>query len=71
MISTTVMSPSTSAVPLTPKTLPDPDINRLQDDLAQRLGARVQVQHGAGGRGRLVIHYNDLDELDGILKHLH
>lgn len=59
------------AAPMTPKTLPDPDINRLQDDLAQRLGARVQVQHGAGGRGRLVIHYNDLDELDGILKHLH
>lgn len=59
------------AAPVTPKTLPDPDINRLQDDLAQRLGARVQVQHGAGGRGRLVIHYNDLDELDGILKHLH
>lgn len=59
------------AAPAAPKTLPDPDINRLQDDLAQRLGARVQVQHGAGGRGRLVIHYNDLDELDGILKHLH
>ncbi|TCO81214.1 ParB family chromosome partitioning protein [Plasticicumulans lactativorans] len=59
------------AAPVAPKSLPDPDINRLQDDLAQRLGARVQVQHGAGGRGRLVIHYNDLDELDGILKHLH
>jgi ParB family chromosome partitioning protein len=49
----------------------DPDTRRLQDDLAQRLGARVSIQHSARGKGRLVIQYNSLDELDGILAHIH
>jgi ParB family chromosome partitioning protein len=48
----------------------DPDIRRLQDDLSERLGARVQLRHSAGGKGRLVIHYGSLDELDGILEHV-
>ncbi len=48
----------------------DPDTRRLQDDLAQRLGARVSIQHSARGKGRLVIQYNSLDELDGILAHI-
>jgi ParB family chromosome partitioning protein len=48
----------------------DPDIRRLQDDLAERLGARVAIQHGAKGAGKLVIAYNSLDELDGILGHI-
>ncbi|MBM5811099.1 MAG: ParB/RepB/Spo0J family partition protein [Gammaproteobacteria bacterium] len=45
----------------------DPDIRRLQDDLADRLGATVELHHAASGRGRLVIRYHSLDELDGIL----
>lgn len=45
----------------------DPNIRVLQNDLSTRLGAKVLVQHTASGRGRLVIHYNNLDELDGIL----
>jgi len=45
----------------------DPDIRNLQEDLSARLGTRVLVQHGSSGKGRLVIHYNTLDELDGIL----
>lgn len=48
----------------------DPNIRRLQDDLADRLGARVAIQHGGGGAGKLVIAYNSLDELDGILAHI-
>lgn len=48
----------------------DPDIRRLQDDLSQRLGANVTFQHGAQGKGRLVIRYNSLEELDGILLHI-
>ena len=48
----------------------DPDIRRLQDDLAERLGARVSIQHGSKGRGKLVVTYNSLDELDGILAHI-
>jgi ParB family chromosome partitioning protein len=48
----------------------DPNINRLEQDLTGRLGARVQLQHTARGRGKLVISYNSLDELDGILAHI-
>jgi ParB family chromosome partitioning protein len=48
----------------------DPDIRRLQDDLSQRLGAAVLIQHGSKGRGKLVLSYNSLDELDGILQHI-
>jgi ParB family chromosome partitioning protein len=49
---------------------PDPDIVRLERTLAEKLGAKVQLQQGAKGRGRLVIAYNSLDELDGILAHI-
>jgi len=35
-----------------------------------QLGAKVHLQHGAKGRGKLVINYNSLDELDGILAHI-
>ena len=48
----------------------DPNIRHLQDDLSQRLGAAVSIQHGAKGRGKLVLSYNSLDELDGILSHI-
>ncbi len=48
----------------------DPDVRRLEEDLAERIGARVAIQHGAKGKGKLVIQYNDLDELDGILAHI-
>ncbi len=47
----------------------DPDIRRLQDDLSERLGARVSIQQGRQGKGKLVIQYSSLDELDGILEH--
>jgi ParB family chromosome partitioning protein len=48
----------------------DPDIQRLEARLSDRLGARVLIRHGAGGKGRLEIRYNSLDELDGILEHI-
>ncbi len=48
----------------------DPDVKRLQDDLSEKLGARVAIQHGAKGKGRLVINYNSVDELEGILGHI-
>jgi ParB family chromosome partitioning protein len=49
---------------------PDPNVTRLEQDLAEKLGARVQLQQGTKGRGKLVIAYNSLDELDGILAHI-
>lgn len=48
----------------------DPDIRQLQEELSQRIGAAVKFQHGASGKGKLVIQYNSLDELDGILGHI-
>jgi len=48
----------------------DPDIKRLQDELAGKLAAKVLFQHAAKGNGKLVIHYNSLDELDGILQRI-
>jgi ParB family chromosome partitioning protein len=48
----------------------DPDIRRFQDELSDLLGAKVDIQHGQKGKGKLTIHYNNLDELDGILKHI-
>ena len=48
----------------------DPNIRHLQDDLSQRLGAAVTIVHSPKGRGKLVLSYNSLDELDGILSHI-
>lgn len=48
----------------------DPNIRRLQMDLTDRLGARVEIEHGQRGAGKLVIAYTSLDELDGILAHI-
>jgi ParB family chromosome partitioning protein len=48
----------------------DPNIRHLQDKLAQTLGAKVQIQHTAKGKGKVVLNYNSLEELDGILRHI-
>jgi len=48
----------------------DPDTLRLQERLAETLGAKIQFQHNRQGKGKIVIHYNSLDELDGILNHI-
>lgn len=46
------------------------DIRRLEIEVSEKLGAKVRVDHTSKGRGKLVIDYNSLDELDGILKHI-
>ena len=48
----------------------DPNVQRLQDDLSEKLGAPVQIQHTGSGRGKLVVSYHSLDELDGIIAHI-
>lgn len=45
----------------------DPNVRRLEDELSDKLAAKVNIQHGNKGKGKVVIHYNSLDELDGIL----
>jgi len=49
----------------------DPDIRTLQDELSEKLGAEVLVEHSAKGKGRLILKYSSLDQLDGILAHIH
>jgi len=46
------------------------DIRRLEVEVSEKLGAKVRVDHTKKGSGKLVISYNTLDELDGILKHI-
>ena len=48
----------------------DPNIKSLEDDLSAKIGARVAIQCNAKGKGKLVISYNSLDELDGVLEHI-
>jgi ParB family chromosome partitioning protein len=48
----------------------DPDIHRLERELADKLGAKVVFQHTVSGKGKLVVSYNSLDELEGILGHI-
>jgi ParB family chromosome partitioning protein len=48
----------------------DPDIHRLETEIADKLGAKVAFQHAASGKGKLIVSYNSLDELEGILAHI-
>ena len=52
-----------------PRGATDPNVRRLETDLSEKLGAAVAIEHGAKG-GRVVIRYNGLDELEGILAHI-
>lgn len=54
----------------TPRKVPprvDADVLRLAEELGERLGTRVEIRRGRGGRGMLVLHYFDHDQLQGIL----
>lgn len=53
-----------------PKSMASPEIRQLEHSLQDRLGAKVKIQHQAKGKGKLLIEYNSLDELDGILAHI-
>jgi len=43
------------------------DVRHLEQDLSDKIGARVEIKD-TGGKGKLVVHYHSLDELDGILE---
>jgi len=47
-----------------------PDLQKLEEGISEKVGVPVTIQHGAKGKGKLVLKYNSLDELDGILGHL-
>lgn len=46
----------------------DPDIRKLQEELSEKLGSPITIQHTAKGKGKLIIYYHSLNALDGILK---
>ncbi|MCL1039825.1 ParB/RepB/Spo0J family partition protein [Shewanella corallii] len=53
------------------KTVKDPDVSRLETQLIERLGAKVSINHNQKGRGKVVINFQNLAELDGILSKIH
>jgi len=61
---------ATAKKPAQRPTSVDADIRRLEIEVSEKLGAKVHVAHTQKGAGKLVISYNNLDELDGILKHI-
>ncbi|MDX8128672.1 ParB/RepB/Spo0J family partition protein [Methylomonas sp. OY6] len=46
----------------------DPDTLRLQRDLSERTGAKVEINHQSSGKGKLIFTYTSLEELEGIIK---
>jgi ParB family transcriptional regulator, chromosome partitioning protein len=60
---------STNSISKPVKTL-DADTRRLQENLSEKLGAKVAIEHNPKGHGKLVINYSSLEELDGILAHI-
>ncbi|MEH6548592.1 MAG: ParB/RepB/Spo0J family partition protein [Pseudomonadales bacterium] len=48
----------------------DPDLQLLERQLGEKIGAPVSIKHGSGGKGKLVLSYSSLDELEGILSHI-
>ncbi|MFT4257262.1 MAG: ParB/RepB/Spo0J family partition protein [Pseudoxanthomonas sp.] len=52
------------------KPAPQADIASLETELSESLGAKVVIDHARSGKGKLVIHYSDLDSLEGVLERL-
>jgi ParB family transcriptional regulator, chromosome partitioning protein len=55
------------AKPVVKKTI-DSDTSRLQQQLSEKLNAKVEIKHQKNGSGQLLISYSNLEELDGILQ---
>ncbi len=49
----------------------DPDVQRLETSLAEKLGTQVKIDHNKRGKGKMVIPFEDLEQLEGILAHIH
>lgn len=48
----------------------DPDVERLKNELSDKLAAKVAISYSATGKGKLQISFNSIDELEGILSHI-
>ena len=49
---------------------PDRDVARLQEEMAQQIGTRIEIKSAKGGSGRLVVYYSSHEQLDGLLERL-
>ena len=64
------LGPANKPGPTGPAAKAEPNTLKLQNDLSEKLGARVVIRQQRGQKGTLQIHYNSLAELDGILAHI-
>ena len=48
----------------------DPDISRLEESIADKIGMVVGIKHNRGGHGKITINYSSVDELEGFLERL-
>lgn len=53
-----------------PQPVSSADTRQLERSLSERLGARTSIAAAKDGKGRIIIRYLDLEELDGILERL-
>ncbi|MEE9355250.1 MAG: ParB/RepB/Spo0J family partition protein [Methylococcaceae bacterium] len=63
-------SPAASVDKPMPVVEKDPDTLKLQDELTAKLGSKVVINHQSNGKGKMVISYSSLDELEGVLSHM-
>jgi ParB family chromosome partitioning protein len=48
----------------------DRDVARLEEEIAQQIGTRVELKSAKGGAGRLVLYYSSHEQLDALLERL-
>jgi ParB family transcriptional regulator, chromosome partitioning protein len=65
-----MLNKSTGGTASKPNSALDPNVQRLQDEISEKLGAPVKIEHTGSGKGKVVVTYHSLDELDGILAHI-
>jgi ParB family chromosome partitioning protein len=56
--------------PMPKKRRTNRDVQRLQEELSESLGTKVEIKAGSKGSGKLVINYSSLDHLDDLLRKL-
>ena len=56
--------------PEKPEVVKDPDVEQLERQLSDNLGANVAISYNKKGKGKMVISYTSLEELDGIIERI-
>jgi len=46
------------------------EVIKLEESVSEKIGAKVSILYNTKGKGKLIVEYNNLDELDGILEHI-